>query len=107
MNDSIHYVSGIFVGGCVYGFDAAALIDCDIDDHRSGLHCLEIAASNQFWRDSAGNEHCTNHEVRGGDLLQDVMTIGVDEGDVRRHHVGEIAEPLKAEVEHRHLRAES
>ena len=84
--------------------DAAALIDRDVDDDCTRLHQLQILATNESWRDGSRNENRADDQIRGGDLLQDVMTIGVDECDVGRHHIREVAESLEREIQHRNLR---
>src|SRR5947207_15443270 len=80
--------------------DAAALIDCHVYDHRTWLHRFQVFPPNESWSDGARNEYLSHHQICGGDLLQDVMTIGVDECDVCCHYFREVLKAFEALVEH-------
>ena len=86
--------------------DAPALIDCHVYDHRTWLHRFQVFPPNESWSDGARNEYRSHHQICGGDLLQDVMTIGVDECDVGWHYVREVAQAFEAQVEHSDLCAQ-
>ena len=79
--------------------DATTLIDGHIDDHRTWLHGFQIFPPNETWSNGTRNEDRSYHQIGGGDLLQDVMTIGVDECDVGGHHVRQVTQTLQTEIE--------
>ena len=60
--------SRVGVGRRTAGLDAAALIDRDVDDHRTRLHRPHHFASHQLRRRRARHQHRADHQVGRDDL---------------------------------------
>ncbi len=46
------------------GFKAAALINCDVYDHGSGLHAVDMVSGDELGRGGAGYEHGPYDKIR-------------------------------------------
>ena len=112
MDDSVDDIGRLRVGGGMAGLEAAALIDGDIDQHRSGLHRAEHGAGDEVRGGGSGDEHRADDEVRLRDTFGEIGLVG-EAGLGARFEVD--AEPfehfgiavedgdIRAEA-HRHLR---
>src|SRR6266404_7424103 len=107
VDDSVHDVGWVLVRCSMNCLDAATLIDGDVDDYRSWLHRLQILTTNESRCDGSRYENRSDDQIRGGDLLQDVMTIGIDECDVSGHDVGQVAQTFERQIQHGDLRPET
>src|SRR4029079_2534466 len=99
MQDAFFEIRGIAVRCWSARFDAAALVDGDVDDDAAGLHELQVLKGDETWRFGAGNEHGTNDEVGQAELLADGVAVAVEDVDVGRHNVVEVAEPVHVDIE--------
>ena len=68
--------SGLGQGGGAAGFDAAALVDGDVDDGGARLHALHHGAGDDVGRAGAGHEHRADHHVGGGHGFGDGVVVG-------------------------------
>ena len=59
------------MGGGAAGFKAAALVDRNVDQHRSALHRLEHRAGDELGRRGPGDEHRADHQFGFLDRLRD------------------------------------
>ncbi|SKY17585.1 Uncharacterised protein [Mycobacteroides abscessus subsp. abscessus] len=59
----MHGERRVVVGGGPRVFEAAALIDSDVDEHRARLHLRDKAVGDEHGCLRAGDEHRTDHEV--------------------------------------------
>ena len=48
MDDAVDFVDRVGVGGRMRGFEAAALVDRDVDQHRAALHRLQHVAGDEL-----------------------------------------------------------
>src|SRR4051812_27821782 len=55
VNDAVDDVGGVAVGGGAGGFDAAALVDGDVDDHAAVFHHFKVVARDQARGAGAGD----------------------------------------------------
>ena len=69
MRHAVDDIYGIGVRRRSRGFEAAALIDCDVDDDRARLHPRDQFARDELRRRSAGNEHAADDEIGTGHVL--------------------------------------
>ena len=67
---------GFGQGGGPAGFDAAALVDGDIDDGRARLHALHHGAGHHVGRARAGDQDRADHHVGRGHGFGDGVLIG-------------------------------
>ncbi len=107
MDNAIDDIGGIGMGGRMAGFETAALINRDIDQHGAFLHGLEHVGADQLGRGGSGDQHGADDEVRVRHAFSEIGTVG-------KAGLGpclEIdAEPLQhfgAAVEYGHVRAEA
>ena len=80
MQHGVAYVDRIGVRGLVDAFDAPALVDGDVDDHRPRAHALDHHLGHDDRRTIAGHEHRADDEVRFGDRAPVVVTEAMVEG---------------------------
>ena len=95
------------MGGGLAGLDAAALVHRHIHDHGAGLHELQVVAPHQLRSLGAREQHGADHDVGLAELVEQIVTVGVQQIDVGGQHVGEVAQPIEREVEQRHVRAQA
>src|SRR4051794_19340595 len=57
MEYTVGVVSWIGVGGRMRGFEASALIDCDVHDDSAGLHQPDHVATDQTGSRGSGNQN--------------------------------------------------
>jgi hypothetical protein len=50
VDDIVDHIGRVFVGRGVAGLETAALVDGDVDQHRAGLHLLQVFALDQLGR---------------------------------------------------------
>ncbi len=105
MNDAVDFVRWVRVGGRVRGFDAAALIDGNIDDDRALLHLGDHRPGDDLGRSGAGNQDSSDNEVGFADGVLNVVTVGGDGMEASAKDVVEFAEAVEVEVDERDLRA--
>ena len=63
MNDAVHLIGGVGMGGGVRGLETAALIDGNIDKHGALFHARQHFTADELGRGCAGDEHCADHNV--------------------------------------------
>src|SRR4029453_8157568 len=95
VNHTIHDVRRVLVRGGLDGLETPALVDRDVDDHGARLHALEILATHGLRGLRTRYQPATDPQVRRRDLLEDRVTVGVNELHVRRHDVGQVAQTLE------------
>jgi hypothetical protein len=87
------------MGGGSGGFEAAALIDADINDYGAWFHELEVFGGHQPGGSGAGNQNATNDEVGAAELFADVVSVTEECVDVGGHDVIEVAEAFEVDIE--------
>ena len=80
----------------VAGLRAAALVDGDVDDHRTLLHLLDHLLGDQLGRGGAGHQHAADHQVGAEHLLLDGIDGGEDGVQRGAELQVELVEPLAA-----------
>ncbi len=99
VDDAVDDVGGVFVGGGAGGFEAAALVDGDVDDDAAVLHHFEVFAGDEARGAGAGDEDSADDEVGFLEGVADGEGVGVDGGDIGGHDVVEVAEAVEVNVE--------
>ena len=61
-----------------YGFEAATLVDGNVDQYGATVHVLDVLLRHQLRRGRTGDQHGTNHEIGFRNQLVDGMLGGVD-----------------------------
>ncbi len=89
-----------------HGLDAAALVDGHVDDDRALPHEPQILAGDEARGLGPGDEDRADDQVGVLDLLADGVAGGEERGDVGRHDVVQVAEPLQVDVHDGHAGAE-
>ena len=95
------------MGGRPAGLETAALIDGDVDQHRSGLHGLDHGAGDELGRRGAGDEHCADDEVGVANQLFDGVRRRVHGLQLAGEHRGQLAQSLDRTVHHGHVGAQT
>lgn len=87
-------VDGVWVIGGTGGFEAAALVDGDVDDDGEGFHGAEGIFGDEFGGGGAGDEDAADDEVGFLGEGEDVGGVGDEGGDVFGEEIGEVLEAL-------------
>ena len=103
VEDAVHLVDGVVVGGLVGRLDAAALVDGHVDDDRAGLHAAHHVLGDDHRRPAAGHEHRADDEVGLGDRPLDRAPVGGQRHDAALVDLVDPAEPVDVLVEQEHL----
>ena len=112
VDDAVHFVGRVLVGGGLRGLEAAALVDRHIHQHRAGTHQLQLVARDELGRRGAGNQHRADHQVGVGQALFDGVAGGVDGGQLVAVQLVQVLQAVERAVEdgdvrvhaHRHAR---
>ena len=99
MDDAVDHVGRLRMGGGLGRFGTAALVDCDVDQHRTRLPVLQHRLGHQLRGRSARDQHAADHEVgRGAFLFHrtlggiDRLDAGAEAGDQLFHAIGVLLE---------------
>ena len=100
------------MGGGFRGLEAAALIDGDVHQHRTGTHELQLFARDQLRRRGARDQHRADHQIGVGQTLFDGVVGRIDRGQLVAVDLVEIFQAIQRAVEdgdvriqaHRHAR---
>ena len=107
VDHALEHIGRLGVGGRAAGFEAAALIDGDIDQHRALLHGLYHGSGDEFRRGGAGDEHRADDEVRVAHQLFDRMRGRIDRVELAGEDRGQFAQPLHRAVDDRDIGAQA
>ena len=77
VQDAVHHVGRVLVGGGPDRLDAAALVHGHVHDHRARLHPREVGAPDQVGCLRARHQHGADHEVGAADGVEEVVAVGV------------------------------
>ncbi len=99
VDDAVELVGGIAVGGRARGFNAAALVNGDVDDDGTFLHGGDHVAGDDFGRCRAGNENAADDEVGLADCAGYVVGVGGEGVEATAEDIVELAEAVEAEVD--------
>src|SRR5207237_9123260 len=89
------------------GFDAAPLVDGDVDDHGTRRHPFQVLATHQVRSAGAGNQHSADEQVGPANAIEDVVAVAGELGHVPPHHVVEVAEAVEVDIENGHVSDEA
>ena len=87
------------------GFEAAPLIDGNIDQDRSALHRLQHVARDQLGCSGSRHQHGTDHQMRALDSGGDRRARGILRLDLARKKHVEFSQPVVVDVVNRHIGA--
>ena len=76
MDDAVLHVGRIGMGGRPAGFEAATLVDGNVDQHRTRPHPADHVVGNQFGCGGAGYKHGADDQIGGQDCLLDRSSGG-------------------------------
>ncbi len=100
----VHPVDRVAEGCGVGRFDAAALVDGDIHDHRSRLHVRHHLPGHQSWRRGAGDQHRADHQVGPAHGLGDGPHVRGQGYQPALEQVVQLAQAVQVPVDHGHPR---
>ena len=107
MNNSIHFINRIVMGGRSGGFDTAALVDGHVHDYRTFLHIFQHLPGNQPGCCGPWNEDGSHHEIRFPQKLADRSRAGHQQKTVFGHDLTQIPQTLETGVEQVYLCAQT
>ena len=107
VEDAFDDIGGVFVGGGTAGFEAAALVDGNVDDDGAVFHIGQVLSGDEAWGFGAGDEYGADDEVGQAQLFADGVGVGVDGVDIGGHNVVEVSEAVEVDVHDDDVGAES
>jgi hypothetical protein len=107
VDDAVDRVGRLGVGGRVAGLETAALVDRHVDQHRAGLHLLEVLAPDQLGRGGPGGQHRADDHVGLEDLVLDGGQGRIAGQDAALIQVVQLAHPGDRAFQHHHLGAQA
>ncbi len=105
MDHAVHLEHRVLVRGGMRRLEAAALVDRDVDQHRTALHRLEHFACDQLRRRCAGTQHRADDEVGVLHRRGDRRLGGIGGLDLAAEEHVELGKPRVRDVIDRHIRA--
>ena len=75
MDHAINRVRRVTMRRWFGGFDAAALIDSDVDDHRAPFHVADHLARDQLRSGGARNEYAPDYKIGFGARLRNGVGV--------------------------------
>ena len=81
---AVHHEGGVGVGGRAAGLDAAALVDGYVDDYGAVAHLGEHVTGDQVGGLGAGDQHGSDDQIDGRQLLANVVFVGENGAHVGR-----------------------
>src|SRR6185437_3093833 len=107
VDDAVDLVAGVGVGGGLGGFDAAALIDGDVDDDGAFFHTADHLLGDNLRGGGAGDEDSADEEVGLASGALDVVGVRGQGVDAAVEDIVELAEAVEVEIHQCHFGAEA
>jgi hypothetical protein len=107
VNNAVDDVAGVGVGGGPGGFDAAALVDGDVDNDCALLHLADHGRGDDLGSCGSGDEDAADDEVGFTDGSFDVVGVRSHGEEAAAEDVVEFTEAVEAKVDEGNLGAEA
>ena len=107
MQDAVHLIDRVGMGGGARGLETAALINRHIDQHRARLHRRQLRPRHQLRRRRPGDQHRTDHHIGLGHQPRGQLGAGIAGLELPAIEVVQRPHPRQRAVQHRHIRPHS
>ncbi len=99
VDDPVDGVGRVVVGGRARGLEAAALVDGDVDDQRSGLEAAQVVARDELGRGRAWDQDGADDDVGIRELGEHGRAVRVQDAGAAAEHLLELTHASGRQVQ--------
>ena len=99
VDDTVDDIGGVGMCCGSGGFEAAALVDADIDNDRSGFHQFKVFCGHEPRSPGAGDQYAADDKVCAAELFADIVAVAEQGVDVGGHDIVEVTQAFEVDIE--------